>query len=566
MDAALAQMISLGFEVEASNMALAKTKNLQEAIELIVQKQHVPNSKEEKPPVMESRNRWNDDEFDGDDEERWNRKEAARQGASSSGSSFQAKGQKVMSVASGITSSMFSKASTLFDASKKKLAPALSDIKAKIQEAAQTHGITSHGQHHDMQPEGFTTIGAGAFSDDPNTPDADDDEPPAHHNMRPTRTPTTTPAQGTAVHTQHAPRAEAPKATTVREENLLGGFADFSSASGSSSLAPSQPTFAAFTDSAPVTTKQLHSQPPAKSLPTRTQRTHVHANPDQLTASSQQKDNGNKAFKLGQFGEAIDHYSRAIECLPVKHASLVPLYNNRAMAHLKNDAPKLCISDCNEVLDILGVPSASTGNAFDSEIRDAPQVDFSEFTDSEERSQLGKAYTRRASAYEALEKYKEASADWKVVLTIDPGATMASVGMQRCGKLARLGDQPIQATSSSVKTTSSSSHDQPFEDLFDPIKMSTPIAPLSTPADVSALVENSEAVEKMRQKSAQKEAEDDEKLRLKDDIDAKVTYVASDLPISLLTLFKITVDQFVEAREGTKLASIVVIPRHYPVG
>ncbi|XP_047626983.1 mitochondrial import receptor subunit TOM34 isoform X2 [Phacochoerus africanus] len=104
---------------------------------------------------------------------------------------------------------------------------------------------------------------------------------------------------------------------------------------------------------------------------------------------------GNQSFRNGQFAEAATLYSRALRMLQAQ-GSLDPekesvLFSNRAACHLKDGNCVDCIKDCTSMKPLL----------------------------------------RRASAYEALEKYPLAYVDYVTVLQIDDSVTSALEGSSR---------------------------------------------------------------------------------------------------------------------------------------
>ncbi|KAM7126898.1 mitochondrial import receptor subunit TOM34 [Molossus nigricans] len=112
---------------------------------------------------------------------------------------------------------------------------------------------------------------------------------------------------------------------------------------------------------------------------------------------------GNQSFRNGQFAEAAALYSRALRVMQEQGSSDPKeesvLYSNRAACHLKDGNCRDCIKDCTLALAL---------------------VPFSM-----------KSLLRRASAYEALEKYPLAYVDYKVVLQIDDSVTSALEGVNR---------------------------------------------------------------------------------------------------------------------------------------
>ncbi|XP_048205448.1 mitochondrial import receptor subunit TOM34 [Perognathus longimembris pacificus] len=112
---------------------------------------------------------------------------------------------------------------------------------------------------------------------------------------------------------------------------------------------------------------------------------------------------GNQSFRNGQYAEASALYGRALKLLQAR-GSADPeeesvLYSNRAACHLKDGNCTDCIKDCTSALAL---------------------VPFSM-----------KPLLRRASAYEALEKYPQAYVDYKTVLQIDNSVMSALEGINR---------------------------------------------------------------------------------------------------------------------------------------
>ncbi|XP_051752169.1 mitochondrial import receptor subunit TOM34 [Ctenopharyngodon idella] len=118
------------------------------------------------------------------------------------------------------------------------------------------------------------------------------------------------------------------------------------------------------------------------------------------------KQAGNECFRTGQYGEAVTLYSQSIQQLEKsgqkKKEDLAILYSNRAASYLKDGNCNECIKDCTESLEL--VPFGF------------------------------KALLRRASAYEALERYRQAYVDYKTVLQIDCNIPAAHDGVNRMTK------------------------------------------------------------------------------------------------------------------------------------
>lgn len=118
------------------------------------------------------------------------------------------------------------------------------------------------------------------------------------------------------------------------------------------------------------------------------------------------KQAGNECFKTGQYGEAVSLYSQAIGVLEKsgqkKPEDLGILYSNRAASYLKDGNCNECIKDCTASLEL--VPFGI------------------------------KSLLRRAAAYEAIERYRQAYVDYKTVLQIDCNLAAAHDGTNRMSK------------------------------------------------------------------------------------------------------------------------------------
>ncbi|CAL1537604.1 unnamed protein product [Lymnaea stagnalis] len=117
----------------------------------------------------------------------------------------------------------------------------------------------------------------------------------------------------------------------------------------------------------------------------------------------QLKENGNTFFRSGQYGDAIEQYSKAIKKLekePDQNVNLSVLLSNQAACYLKTGNCSQAVSECSRSLEL--VPHSA------------------------------KALLRRATAYEHLEKYADAYIDYKHVISIDKTADQAHQGAARC--------------------------------------------------------------------------------------------------------------------------------------
>ncbi|KAF0455052.1 putative ER organization and biogenesis-related protein [Gigaspora margarita] len=263
----------------------------------------------------------------------------------------------------------------------------------------------------------------------------------------------------------------------------------------------------------------VHKSPPKI---TQVPRPIVHVSPEQLRNSELNKIKGNEVFKLGQFGDAENFYSLAIDCLPSKHIQLVILYNNRATTKFKNGNQRGCVDDCTLALKLID----------DYTLPPPPGVNI------DLKAQYIKALLRRASAYESMEKYNIAKDDYQKIMNIDPnGNKQVSDGLRRC-------QQAINMSSNDVKPMQKSSNSSGFDDDFVPsstqsystlsnpfvsqlnefgfINPTTTKQSSSNPIIETTVDPNNPAVVKLRNQTRQQEFEDAEKLRCKDQVDQKL--------------------------------------------
>ncbi|KAG8917109.1 hypothetical protein FRC00_014025, partial [Tulasnella sp. 408] len=245
------------------------------------------------------------------------------------------------------------------------------------------------------------------------------------------------------------------------------------------------------------------SAAPAKPpTPTKPARQYVTCAASVLSESSSHRTAGTAAYKLGQFANAEQSFSQAISVLPERHMGLVPLWNNRAMSRLKTGDGPGAVSDCTAVLELIGVDWKAGDDAADAGGAHGAGVDLGEA--------LIKAITRRAQAYEMNEKWDKAKEDWEKLAGIGntwgpSGAkakTEAFRGLDRCRKALAPPPPPAQSTSAASSTPKPKATPKP-----------RPAAPSSGP---------SEATARLQAANRAAEADEAERYRLKDSIEARL--------------------------------------------
>ncbi|KAG8923414.1 hypothetical protein FRC01_012790, partial [Tulasnella sp. 417] len=244
--------------------------------------------------------------------------------------------------------------------------------------------------------------------------------------------------------------------------------------------------------------------PPAKPpTPSKPARQFVTCAASALSESLSHRTAGTAAYKLGQFANAEQSFSQAINVLPERHMGLVPLWNNRAMSRLKTGDGPGAVSDCTAVLEIIGVEWKLGDDAPDAGGAHGAGVDLGEA--------LVKATTRRAQAYEMNEKWDKAKEDWEKLAGIGniwgpAGAkakTEAFRGLDRCRKALAPPPAPAQSTPAGSSTPKPRAAPKP-----------RPAAPSSSGP--------SEAAVRLQAANRAAEADEAERYRLKDSVEGRL--------------------------------------------
>jgi tetratricopeptide (TPR) repeat protein len=254
--------------------------------------------------------------------------------------------------------------------------------------------------------------------------------------------------------------------------------------------------------------------------------------PDQQSQCDSFKGQGNTFFKTGQYGDAESMYSRAIACLPQGHIAVVPLLNNRAAAHLKNGSNKEVVADCTIVIDLCRQ---------EIEYDDVTADQVQEFKDA-----LAKAFLRRATGYENMEKWEDSLKDYKSAMEWNSGTKGASDGIRRCNKAISQKNE-IHANARPQQHAASANGLESGLDEFVGSKSEAPLSKSAqgalsfmasdTTATLPVPIGASERVDELRARDQMMEREEDERLRLKDSVDAKVQHIKYVDSCSILVKF-----------------------------
>ncbi|CAO3628118.1 unnamed protein product [Mucor hiemalis] len=249
------------------------------------------------------------------------------------------------------------------------------------------------------------------------------------------------------------------------------------------------------------------TNPPSPQPPREVRRTRpiISVPTDIMSKVNEARTQGNEKFKLGQFGEAEEFYTRAIDILPPGHDHHVLLSNNRATTRLKIGSYKKCVEDCDVAISL----ARETGEA--SSVSEGVTIQW--------RDQMIKSLYRKAEALENIEKYKEALATYDELVKLEGvGNTKVNQGLSRCRQALNPKKPTVSKKADSPQIRQEKKED--FMSMFDPSAKSS--SPASTTAVNQEELNKSKAVAAMRASAAKQEAEDAEKLEKTDDVNARL--------------------------------------------
>ncbi|KAG0201117.1 hypothetical protein BGX33_010511 [Mortierella sp. NVP41] len=536
-DADIAQIVSMGFSAERARLALAMTENgrdIEAAIEYLVQNDEAEDQLPSRRRNQGTRERGQEERRpyrdDSDpalvDRRRRNqgRGQTQQQQDLSRAQQLQQHKDKIVGTASVFGMSVLSKANEFYKQGRDKVQAVMEDMTAEEPRS------TAASRHQWVEDEFKSS--RGQYKDS----DSEEDEVyrgrREQQRQQEKRQQQQRQQQQQQQQQQQASRPRQEKEvfedTYVSSSRRGGGAASrnqqplFSMDDSSSKQKPSMSTPTSSSGSKPSTpssaSRAVRAPSPLPPKPTRPPRTLVQASSQQLAESNHYKEKGNEVFKLGQFGQAAEFYARAGQSLPSGHILLTVMQNNRAAALLKIGEYRETVSVCDKtILQVQG----PDGQGVHDILPESAGVNL--------KDHMGKALMRRATAYENLEKYKEARDDWARLKELDPGHRNAAEGQRRCEKAITMvngsgADGFAKSTQSSARKPAVSatrpggiSMSSPMQDMF--------ASQQRTNNDVKAKaeLERSEGVSKLRQSAAQQEKEDDEKLRLTDQVEMKMT-------------------------------------------
>ncbi|KIJ55106.1 hypothetical protein M422DRAFT_23757 [Sphaerobolus stellatus SS14] len=456
----LGRIVEMGFSIEQAKVALAATStglDVDAALEILLQ--NGEDAPQDLPPPQQVRS----------DFERptprakpiWEREEENAE-SSSSQPALQEQADKLFNQASSIGLSMFSKANALWKEGHKKV---LKVYEEQVASSSTAPKNTSRPKWMDTSFEDQPVYQSASRRPKAAVDTSFEDQPVYQSASR-----------------RPKPAAQQSIPPQERAASRMSSSPKPISATSSPRRTPAPPA-------APLWAPEPDIPRPPSIPPIR--RPNIEASPASISTSNAHKEVGTGHFKLGRFAEAEAAYSLALDALPASHLLRVPLYNNRALTRLKTGEYKGTIEDASEVLRLVTV---DLGPAWHPE-RESPGGEIN-LGDA-----VAKALRRRGEAFEGLEKWKDASADWERLNSSSWAAHSLKMdavkGLGRCRKMSA----PKPAAPAKPATSAPRPKPKPV---------------------VSSTSENSVALSKLQAANDAQAKEEQERYELKDAVDSRL--------------------------------------------
>jgi tetratricopeptide (TPR) repeat protein len=247
----------------------------------------------------------------------------------------------------------------------------------------------------------------------------------------------------------------------------------------------------------------------------------IDISPTALQMANASRQSGTEAFKRGDFSEASDHYTRALETVPPKHLLRTVILTNRAVCHIKVGDNKSALTDSEEVISIIG-PTLGVGEEYEpgKSLRDI----------------WIKAVTRKAEAFEHMEKFGDALEAYSTLMNNGASSTLVIEGRRRCA--AALEPKPA------IKPKA------------------TPSRPLSSASNGPISAAGKSALQRVKDEHKRVEAAETEKFALQESVDARINGWRHGNETNLRALLA-SLDNVLWPELGWKKASMadLVIPK-----
>ncbi|KAI9339927.1 hypothetical protein BDR26DRAFT_837521 [Obelidium mucronatum] len=495
-DAQIAMIVDMGFDAESASSALvASGGDVQEAITLLISNKEAVEAS--------NRNQRPSNDWPSRDDYR----SAGGSNSGSSGSGWMEGGTTTTTAAVLNNAKSFlqfgrQKVLQVYEKASEKVAAVVEGLDSGLPGAAA--GRQQQPQQERWGADAYASSTSPRFRDDSSDDDDEEIEVPLERKSRNNNN--TLPAAGVS------PRGRSPITSSLKLNSASSRLSPALSREGSNSPQRhvqfiGDPTSNSNTNAdffnnsntplpTPLTTVQSPPKPPK---PTSSATSH------QLTVSTQHKETGNAHFKTGQYSQAEESYTLAIQALPQNDPACIPLYNNRAATRLKTGDYKGAIEDCDWVLQM----------------------------DRED----SKALLRRATAWEGREKWAEAVKDYELLVGLGVGdGVVVRQGLARAKKGLEIQSGGSTGTSggggSGAGGTGSGSSPavvaskSAIEDLAflggSSVGVSVAAVAPTKPMSQAAARAVEKAVESLRAQNESQEREEDEKFQCKEAIDARI--------------------------------------------
>lgn len=216
---------------------------------------------------------------------------------------------------------------------------------------------------------------------------------------------------------------------------------------------------------------------------------------------------GTEFFKLGQYADAESSYTTAITSLPPTHILLASLYTNRAAARLKTGDSGGAVGDCTNVFKLMNFTDDLGGLV---ELEDGKTWKFDGVPGKMDlREQAVKALQRRAAGLEMMERWDKARVDWERLAGLHWAQAQGRVKEEATRSAGRCRTMVNSATrTGDVNGTTSR-----------PAAPKPKPRPAPRPSGPSRL---SQASKRLKEAEEAQEVEDNERIQLKDSVDARI--------------------------------------------
>ncbi|KAI9217792.1 hypothetical protein BC828DRAFT_390269 [Blastocladiella britannica] len=499
MDAKLAQLMDLGFDAQVAADALRHTDgNVEAAVQLILNQAAVASGPGSPP-------------------------QQSRRAANGGGGGFLGKATSLLNRGKAVLESKVA------EVQERGASAVLANVVSQVQGTIEKHVAAANGSGSGSTGHGGRATGYEDYSEEQESWSAYRDEHDRDSHGALSASSSGRAAAAEPVRSPVAAAVPASQQPSLPMGDLLGG----ASSSPAPAARPSTPSVVA--PSTGAARRPLPVTPVAPAAPAVAAPSAPKVRPAPVTCesmawseSAHHKDQGNDAYKRGQYHEAVTSYTSAIQLLPPNHMALIALHNNRAAAELKSGEYKEAIVDAETVRAIVAYYGGISGDETLADPASGTTVSYADCT---------KSLLRQAAALEAMEKYRAAKDVFTDVLAHDARNKVAMEGMSRCSR-ALAKDAEVPPAPAVAATTSSSSSATPATAvptpppvvpahlLFDPLAEAAPTGDGPALPEAKRMddreVSASAAVQGMRAAERAAEAEADKALAAKDEIDAMV--------------------------------------------